>query len=164
SHLNTKNTSIMDSLGTQKLLFNQYTAIKKNPIHGFDVELIDENNLYEWNVFIEGPEGTEYEGGIFKAVMKFPKDYPYNPPSLQFISQFWHPNVYTDGKVCVSILHPPGHDPLNDQERPEERWSPVQTPESILLSVLLLSSEPNISSPANVDASVEYRKQIPLFK
>ena len=48
------------------------------------------------------------EGGFFNAVMKFPKDYPQMPPTLQFTSEFWHPNVYPDGKVCISILHSPG--------------------------------------------------------
>lgn len=43
-------------------------------------------------------------------------------------------------------------------ERPEERWNPTQSPETILLSVLSMLADPNISSPANVDASVQWRK------
>lgn len=34
--------------------------------------------------------------------------------------------VYPDGKVCISILHPPGDDP-NGYELAIERWSPVHT-------------------------------------
>ena len=34
--------------------------------------------------------------------------------------------VYPDGKVCISILHPPGDDP-NGYELATERWSPVHT-------------------------------------
>lgn len=37
-------------------------------------------------------------------------------------------------------------------------WSPVQRVETILLSVISMLSDPNTSSPANVDASVEMRK------
>ena len=70
--------------------------------------------------------------------------------------------VYENGKVCISILHPPGEDQLSG-ERPEERWLPVQTPESILLSVITMICDPNISSPANVDASVEFRKDKESF-
>jgi ubiquitin-conjugating enzyme E2 R len=44
-------------------------------------------------------------------------------------------------------------------ERAEERWNPVQTPETILLSVITLLSDPNFSSPANVDASVECKNK-----
>lgn len=89
--------------------------------------------------------------------MSFPDDYPYNPPKLKFISDFWHPNVYKDGTVCISILHAQVFDPTNTQERPEERWSPAQSPETILLSIISLLSDPNFSSPANIDASVELK-------
>lgn len=61
--------------------------------------------------------------------------------------------VYPDGKVCISILHPPGRDPAQ-YESAAERWSPVQTVEKILISVLSMLSEPNVESPANVDAAV----------
>ena len=46
----------------------------KNPVEGFKVELADESNLFEWAVYIAGPPQTEYEGGIFKAVMLFPEE------------------------------------------------------------------------------------------
>ena len=52
-----------------------------------------------------GPTETPYEGGFFQAEMRFPNDYPNHPPTLRFISEFWHPNVYDDGRVCISILH-----------------------------------------------------------
>ena len=57
--------------------------------------------------------------------MKFPDDYPFRPPSFVFTNSFFHPNVYVengcmylrngsrypDGRLCISILHPPGDDP-----------------------------------------------------
>ena len=76
--------------------------------------------------------------------------------------------VYPDGRVCISILHTPGDDPLG-YETAAERWSPVQSIEKILLSVVsmlagkwvwslrynvLFIIEPNDESGANVDASV----------
>jgi ubiquitin-conjugating enzyme E2 R len=45
-----------------------------------------------------------------------------------------------------------------------ERWSPAQRVESVLISILSLLDDPEISSPANVDASVMYRDQIEEFK
>lgn len=97
---------------------------------------------------------------VFNNYLNF-LEYPYQPPSLTFVSPFWHPNVYKDGKVCISILHPPGEDALSG-ETPEERWLPIQTPQSILLSVSLLLNEPS-GSPANVDANVEYKKDRESF-
>lgn len=43
--------------------------------------------------------------------------------------------MYPDGRVCISILHTPGEDPLG-YESATERWSPVQSIEKILLSVV----------------------------
>lgn len=46
-----------------------------------------------------------------------------------------HVTVYPDGRVCISILHAPGDDPMG-YETSAERWSPVQSVEKILLSVV----------------------------
>ena len=64
--------------------------------------------------------------------------------------------VYEDGKVCISILHPPGNDAMSG-ETAEERWRPILSVEAILLSVISMMNDPNINSPANIDASVMYR-------
>jgi ubiquitin-conjugating enzyme E2 R len=45
-----------------------------------------------------------------------------------------------------------------------ERWSPAQRAESVLLSIVSLLDDAEISSPANVDASVMYRDDKPAFK
>jgi len=151
-------------MAASKLLANTLKKIIQEPVEGFAVELADESNLFEWNIFIEGPKETVYEGGVFHLVMKFPPDYPMSPPELRFISDFWHPNVYKDtGVVCISILHPPGEDEMSG-ELASERWLPTQTVTTILLSVISLLASPNFSSPANVDASVEWRNHFELYQ
>lgn len=65
--------------------------------------------------------------------------------------------VFADGKVCISILHPPGNDPMG-YELSAERWSPVQSVEKILLSVVSMLAEPNDESGANVDAAKMWRE------
>lgn len=82
--------------------------------------------------------------------------------------------VYPDGTVCISILvrnslfkrfdafavgtnrqlqHPPGDDKYG-YEKASERWSPVHTVETILISVISMLSSPNDESPANIEAAV----------
>ena len=96
-----------------------------------------------------------------------------SPPKMKFTCEMFHPNgnqlininiqnkflyqilVYRDGHVCISILHAPGDDPLG-YESSAERWSPVQSVEKILLSVISMLAEPNPESGANVDASVSH--------
>jgi len=64
--------------------------------------------------------------------------------------------VEKNGDVCISILHEPGEDKWG-YEKPEERWLPVHTVETILLSVISMLADPNDESPANVDAAVSGR-------
>jgi len=146
-----------------KMLANQLRSILNEPVEGFTVELADEANLFEWRVWIEGPKDTCYEGGIFQLSLSFPKDYPMSPPELKFVSDFWHPNVFSTGKVCMSILHPPGEDVMSG-ELPEERWLPTQSVTTIILSLFSVLNDPNCASPANVDASVEWRNHRETFK
>ena len=71
--------------------------------------------------------------------------------------------VYTDGRVCISILHAPGDDPMG-YESSAERWSPVQSVEKILLSVVSMLAEPNDESGANVDAAKMWRENREEFE
>jgi ubiquitin-conjugating enzyme E2 G2 len=75
---------------------------------------------------------------------------------MKFTSPMYHPNVYANGEVCISILHAPGDDP-NMYESVSERWSPVQSVEKILLSVVSMLAEPNDESGANIDACKVWR-------
>ncbi|RXW15389.1 hypothetical protein EST38_g10466 [Candolleomyces aberdarensis] len=143
------------------LLRRQLQELTKRPVEGFSAGLVDDNNLYEWDIMIIGPPDTLYEGGFFKARLSFPPEFPLLPPKMKFITPMWHPNIYDDGTVCISILHAPGEDQYGYEDA-GERWLPVHTVESILLSVIsLLSSDtPNLDSPANVDAAKEVRTDI----
>jgi len=143
--------------GAVRALAMEYKSVIDEPVEGFRVRLLNDDNLFDWEVAIFGPPDTLYQGGYFKAHMRFPQDYPYSPPTLRFQSKVWHPNVYENGDLCISILHPPVDDPQSG-ELPCERWNPTQNVRTILLSVVSLLNEPNTSSPANVDASVMYRR------
>ena len=140
-----------------KRLQQEIADLKKQKTAGFIVD-VDDSNLFKWHVKIFGPPETLYEGGYFKGVMEFPSDYPFSPPKFKFLTKMWHPNIYHDsGEVCISILHSPVPDQQSG-EKAEERWRPTQEARTIILSVISLFTCPNTSSPANVDASVMYRK------
>ena len=75
------------------LLRKQLQELNKNPVEGFSAGVIDESDIYKWEVMVIGPPDTPYEGGFFKSHLIFPKDYPVKPPKLKFISEIWHPNI-----------------------------------------------------------------------
>ena len=101
-----------------------------------------DESIYDWTAIVCGPDETEWEGGVFKLRMKFPEQYPYKPPEVRFLTNIYHPNVYTDGKICLDIL--------------QGNWSPVYDVQSILISIQQLLTDPNNKSPANNEASQLY--------
>jgi ubiquitin-conjugating enzyme E2 R len=118
----------------------------------------DDSNLLRWKLglWVVNPDSI-WHGAYLKAEMRFPQDYPYQPPTFKFLTKnLCHPNIYTDGNLCISILHKPGEDEQSG-ELASERWNVLHGVESVLRSVLLLLDDPEINSPANVDASVLYR-------
>jgi len=147
-----------------ELLKRQLNELAKNPIDLVSVGLTDDSNIYDWEILIMGPDGTLFEGGFFKAQLVFPKDFPNKPPKMTFKSEMWHPNIYENGEVCISILHEAGTDQHNPHETAEERWRPILGVEQILISVISMLSDPNDESPANLDAAIQWRNDRPGFK
>ena len=143
-------------ISTHYRLFNE-----DDPVEGVSLGM-QEGNVFDWDFTIIGPKDTHYEGGVFKGKLKFPNNYPYSPPEFSLVTPIYHPNFYPDGKVCISILHPPGKDKYG-YEKEEERWRPVHTVSSIMRSILTLFADPNDESPANVDAGIDWRDNRKLF-
>ncbi|KOS17453.1 Ubiquitin-conjugating enzyme E2 15 [Escovopsis weberi] len=128
---------------------------------GISCGLVSDTNMFVWEVMLMINDDCKYYGGgNFRARMTFPENYPHMPPSLTFQAPGipFHPNIYENGNLCISILHPPEVDRFGYEDA-SERWSPVQTPETILLSVISLFHSPNDESPANVEAARMFREE-----
>ncbi|CEF66042.1 Ubiquitin-conjugating enzyme E2 G1 [Strongyloides ratti] len=97
----------MSNMKGKVLLQKQLEDLQKNPVDGFSAGLVNDDNIYKWEVLIMGPPDTIYEGGFFKAILDFPIEYPQQK----------------NGNVCISILHKPGDDHFG-YERPENVADP----------------------------------------
>lgn len=53
-----------------------------------------------WNAVIFGPEGTIWDGGVFRLTMEFSEDYPNKAPVVKFKTRLFHPN----GKSLRSVV------------------------------------------------------------
>jgi ubiquitin-conjugating enzyme E2 R len=95
--------------------------------------------------------------------LEFDKNFPIIPPQIKFNPPVFHPNIYRDGRVCISILHSPGDEEVSG-EMPSERWTPIQSVQSILWSVLVLLDQANCDSPANVEAGVMFRTRMASYR
>lgn len=92
---------------------------------------------------IMGPEGTPYDGGAFCFEVRFPANYPFEPPVFKYLTNDgrtrFNPNLYTNGKVCLSLLNTWHGEP----------WSGVQSLGSVLqcLQASVLVDEPLKNEP-----------------
>lgn len=148
------------SASAERRLLKELAMMQNEKEINIEVSLGKDENGVEtldtWNLVIAGPENSPLEGYNLRAVMTFPSQYPYQPPTFRFMSPVFHPNVYEDGKVCISILHT-DQDEIIDAEILNSTWTPGLSVRTVCLSVISLLNEPNIFSAANVDASKLYR-------
>ena len=97
-------------------------------------------NLLLWRCSIPGKEGTDWSGANYPVALEFTEDYPSKPPVARFDRDFFHPNVFPSGKVCLSILNE------------ESGWRPSITIKQILVGIQELLSAPNEADPAQEQA------------
>jgi ubiquitin-conjugating enzyme E2 Z len=105
-----------------------------------------ESDIRNVKALIVGPPGSPYQFGFFEFCIKFPKEYPANPPNVRATTTNggrcrFNPNIYASGKVCLSILG-------TWRGERGEQWSSAQGLESILISIQsLMSSNPYENEP-----------------
>lgn len=92
-------------------LRKELKALLKEPVDNIRA-LPNESNILEWHYVIEGGKDTPYEGGWYHGIIKFPKEYPFKPPSIEMLT----PNgrFKTNTKLCLSMsdFHPETWNPL----------------------------------------------------
>ena len=193
SDLNAKITNkILDHVETKKKKYKNMTTparrrlmrdfkfLQKDPPMGIQGSP-QENNIMIWDAVIYGPADTPFEDGTFKLQIEFSEEYPNKPPKVKFISSMFHPNVYSDGSLCLDILQnrwSPSYDVSSIlrlwswdhwSQRPSlgSYLTNAQWSSSPLPSIQSLLDEPNPSSPANAEAAklfqenrCEYEKRI----
>lgn len=92
---------------------------------------------------IMGPEDTPYDCGAFCFDVTFPANYPFEPPVFKYLTNDgrtrFNPNLYVNGKVCLSLLNTWHGEP----------WSGVQSLGSVLqcLQASVLVDEPLRNEP-----------------
>lgn len=99
---------------------------------------------------IRGPSGTPYADCLLFFSFEFPQDYPFTPPKVLFLTgdgrTRMHPNLYVQGKVCLSIL--------GTYTGPS--WSANMTVETILVNLQsLLDENPLANEPAFTKGTLE---------
>ncbi|KAL0306186.1 UNVERIFIED_CONTAM: Ubiquitin-conjugating enzyme E2 28 [Sesamum calycinum] len=90
-------------------------------------------DMFHWQATIMGPSDSPFSGGVFLVTIRFPPDYPFKPPKVSFKTKVFHPNINSNGSICLDIL--------------KEQWSPALTISKVLLSICSLLTDPNPDDP-----------------
>jgi ubiquitin-conjugating enzyme E2 C len=109
-----------------------------------------DDNLLKWKGTIQGCESTPYEGQVYKLLILFSNDYPYKAPTVTFETMIFHPNVDTNGNICLDIL--------------KDKWSAIYNVRTILVSLRSLLNDPNNDSPLNSSAAQLWSNQTEYIK
>ncbi|CAF3872779.1 unnamed protein product [Adineta steineri] len=107
-------------------------------------------DVIHWIGWIEGAEETPYTGGKFHLTMDFPTDFPFKPPRVKFLTPIYHPNISTEGVICLDILH--------------SQWSAALSVRTLLISLSSLLNDPNPDHGLNKDALQLYRTDKEKYK
>jgi ubiquitin-conjugating enzyme E2 Z len=131
------------SKDTIKRLVKDVKEIIKTPLtsHGIHYKHNNEDMLCG-HAMIIGPSDTPYERGYYFFEFKFPHDYPHAPPVVNYHTNDgntrFNPNLYRNGKVCLSILNTWKGD----------QWTGCQSISTVLLALCtVLNSEPLLNEP-----------------
>lgn len=116
-------------------------VIKSSPEMYIDV---DDNNMKTFQIMFFGQYDSCFQNGVFIFEFNIPDNYPFDVPKVKFITGGLinariHPNLYKEGKVCLSILNTWG----------SNEWSPLLTIEKIILTIKgILDNNPIAHEPS----------------
>ena len=141
-----KTESVVINRETTRRLLKDIRELIKSPL---DSEGIfykhDDTNILKGYAYICGPKDSVYFAGNYFYEFNFPYDYPHRPPKVTFLNMGgndgktrYHPNMYKNGKICLSILNTWKGD----------QWTGCQSIRTILLTILsLLDNGPLLHEP-----------------
>jgi ubiquitin-protein ligase len=124
-------------------LLKDVKQIIKNPLTENGIYYIhDDADIMKGYALIIGPSDTPYFGGNYFFEFNYPADYPHSPPKVKYCTNGknirFNPNLYTCGKVCVSLLN----------TWRGEQWTSCQTISTVLLTLCtLLCKNPLLNEP-----------------
>jgi ubiquitin-conjugating enzyme E2 D len=135
-------------MASERRLNKEYKDFQKDPPSNCSAGP-NNDNIYKWKAFINGPKDSPYEGGLFELEMTFTNRYPFKPPKVVFITKIYHMNINGSGQICLDIL--------------KDNWSPALTISKLLLSICSLLTDPNPDDPLVPEIANLYKRDKTLY-
>ena len=162
SKFNLKNDPVVITKDTMNRLIKDIKEIIQHPLSDNGIFYShDEENMLKGYAMIIGPSDTPYFGGYYFFELNYPANYPYSPPHIVYCTNAekirFNPNLYTNGKVCLSLLN----------TWKGEQWTSCQTISTILLTLCtVLIKNPLLNEPGIRKEHNDFKKynKIILYK
>lgn len=137
-------------MSTAKRLMREINAAKNDKEANIELQFKDPNNITQLTGAFFGPEDTPYHNGKFIVDISIPSEYPFKPPIMKFHNKVYHPNISSvTGAICLDIL--------------KNKWSPVLTLKSTLISLQALLCDPAADDPQDAEVAKHYIKDRDSF-
>jgi len=119
-------------------ILSEIRDLNRNPADGIEFIDNEENSVSEIHSIVTGPEGTPFHRGRFRMKLILSHDYPNTPPRGYFLTKIYHPNVSSNGDICVNTL--------------KKDWNPTTTLKHVLQVIRCLLIVPFPESSLNDEA------------
>ena len=142
--------NIRNKKGRDRLLY-ELDKLKNDPDEDdcFRVDYWDPDNnnpdVFHWQITLIPPQGTDYEGGLFKIEAKFREDYPETAPILKFVTRIFHCNINSDGHICLNSIN--------------YTWRKSLSMEDVINHIMIFLYKQNPYDPFNCSAAELYRER-----
>lgn len=107
------------------------------------------HDMYNFSVFLRGPRDTPYSGGMWKVRFSISGEYPFKAPKVTFETNIYHPNINSNGAVCLDIL--------------KDQWTPALCFTQLIMSISALLCVPNPNDPLAADIGELCKNDKPKF-
>ena len=148
------------NIKTKKRLLKDIKDIYKSPLHDQGIYYThDDKNMKKGYAVIFGPSDTLYQYGAYFFELTYPNNYPFEPPKLKYMTNDgktrFNPNLYRNGKVCISILN----------TWKGEQWTSCQSIRSVLLTLItLLHNKPLLNEPGFTEGNKSFKPYNDIIK
>ena len=107
-----------------------------------------DNDLFSFTIAITAEEGY-WKGGTYSFQFNFPPNYPFKAPKMKCVEKIYHPNIDSEGNVCVSVLR--------------EDYSPALSLNHFIQSLLFILYTPNMEDPLEDHIAILYQSNYVQF-
>jgi ubiquitin-conjugating enzyme E2 T len=135
-------------------LKKELEMLQTDPGPGISAWVVDDANILNLEAQIEGPEDSPFKEGTYRLSVHVPERYPMEPPRVRFMTPIYHPNIDSEGRICLDTL----------KMQPQGCWSPSININTVLLTIRVLMAQPNAEDGLVPDITEEYKRDVNMWK